>query len=84
MLAMLEHNEGHAETVEELWPELCYDVKVVGLMRWKRRKIFVMCLSAMHKQKDSFEAQEQEDGDDEEDEEDKEQKKPPSPCLLCA
>ena len=24
-------------------------------MRWKRRKIFVMCLSAMHKQKDAFE-----------------------------
>ena len=46
-------------------------------MRWKRRKIFVMCLSAMHKQKDSFEAQEQEDGDDEEDKEDEEQKKPP-------
>ena len=36
-----------------------------------------MCLSAMHKQKDAFEAQEQEDGDDEEDEEDEEQKKPP-------
>ena len=74
VLAMLEHNEGHAETVEELWPELCYDVKVVGLMRWKRRKIFVMCLSAMLKQKDAIEAQEQEDGDDEED---GEQKKPP-------
>lgn len=60
VLAMLEHNESHLHIIEEQWPELCHDEKVVGLVRWKRRKEFVMCLAVIQERG----LKEQEDGEE--------------------